>query len=114
MLRHLTGPLPWFICKMGTFFAHLSAINACHITVLIVAGKCTYLYIFKSMPIINDDLLSFVIVIVIYAWGFFATSAKMLLDTKVPLSEVILDLDHSSDDSIDCIFSENLHWNLAI
>lgn len=88
LLRRLLGPLPMIYCKISSFFQYLAIFNSCHFTILIVGTKFCFIYIFKSIPVMDDKLLSTFIMLMVNLWSLLAITGKMYVDEKVTFPEV--------------------------
>lgn len=88
--RTAFGPLPPIICRIGVFTKNWAFYNICFFTLLIQLTKFTYICVFKSLPIINDNfvatylnlMINMITLLILYAW--------MSLPGKEPLSVVSL------------------------
>lgn len=89
MLRRLYGPLSWIPCRSSTFFGYLAVINSLHLSLFIAVAKFIFIFKYKSVPIMDDKLLTRVIMIVTFVWGILAVSAKLYLDETVLITEQV-------------------------
>lgn len=88
--RRLLGPFPAWICKLASFVQFFTIFNICHLTVLISATRFAFVFYFKSIPVMNDQLLSTFFMIATNLWSFLAVMGKMYVEEKTLFLEVRL------------------------
>ena len=89
-LRTLIGPLPTFICKFRCFVQVLTVFNTSLVTLTMTATKFTFVCIYKSIPVMDDNLVSRLVYSTIICVGFLITSAKYYLEQFPSKNEVII------------------------
>ena len=87
--RAILGPQPIFWCRLNTI---IQCFTTCTICLFVLAIDCTKYYlifVYKSVPVMNDNFLVFVISINVYTWSLVATCAKFYIELKPVMPEVI-------------------------
>ena len=114
-IRILLGPLPVFVCKFASFSTIFPGINAILLSVAASGFKFAFVYIFKSIPIMNDELLTRIVVRIITVWSFFACTFKMFFEEKIAIDEVCINSTSLSIHHFSGLFLslENLQRNLV-
>ena len=60
-LRGIIGPLPTFICTTSYFIMKVTGITLCMGIFAAKATKFAFIAVFQTIPIMNDNLISFII-----------------------------------------------------
>ena len=88
-LRILLGPLPDFLCKISGFSMIFLTNNMSLLLFVTSLTKFSLLKIYKSMPVMNDDLIAFIIYSNILFISFLFTLSKFYYEDHPDLAEVI-------------------------
>lgn len=86
--RHMIGPLPELACKSLTGILVFTSINICLLALSVTAGRFTFAYIYKTIPVMDDDFWVKLINRVIMTWSALVTIAKQYTEDKVMITEV--------------------------
>lgn len=86
--RRILGPFPGWICKTASFIQFFTVINICHLTILISATRFAFVFYFKSIPTMNDKLISTFFMMITNLWSFLAVLSKMYVEEKTLFLEV--------------------------
>ena len=87
-LRAMFGPLPLGLCQFGTFVKGYVAVNLSMLTLSVTIIKFLLAYVYKSMPTMEDNFLSLVIVVTINIISFLATFGRMYANRKLHIHDV--------------------------
>ena len=83
-IRCIFGPLPLPFCTLAHFTKQMIFLNVSQITMILTCTKFAYIFIFKSIPTIEDNLVSVFIYIMVNIMSFLAVFSRMML-LKRPL-----------------------------
>ena len=89
-IRILYGALPIGVCKFSSFVQMVTILNICHLTILISGTRFAFVYIFKSVPAMDDKFLSIFLMILVNSWSVLAAISKIYINEKALMSEVNL------------------------
>ena len=87
-LRTVTGPLPYAICNVNIFVKNLVHINLSFITLSATFAKFVFVCIYKSIPHMDDNLLTRVIYLTSNLIAIIGAAAKLYLPGR-PLLNVV-------------------------
>ena len=87
VLRLIFGPLPRYISGPFLFIFIWSGMNASSFITLISVVKFVFICIYKSIPIMNDNFLSFFIFLAVTFNNFLALLTKYFYDEKLNIVE---------------------------
>lgn len=87
--RIIFGPLPTFLCRSGLFFFTWAGVNSITFITLISVVRFCFICIFKSIPMMNDNFLAFVIFWSVSFINFLATCGKFYIEEKIMIIERI-------------------------
>ena len=73
-IRVVFGPLPLWLCTIGATTKHFVVLNVAQITLILTCFKFSFIFFFKTIPIMEDNFLSLFIYISVNI-----TSGVMLL-----------------------------------
>ena len=88
-VRALFGPLPSILCRTGTFIRVFCGSNILVLTLIITGTKFLLVCIFRSIPLMDDNFLSFTINIIVNIVIFLATMSKFYIEDRPNVAEVI-------------------------
>ena len=88
-VRALFGPLPSILCKTGTFIRVFCGCNMLVLSLIITGTKFFFVCIFQSIPLMDDNFLSFVINTIVNVVMLLATMSKFYLEDIPNVAEVI-------------------------
>ena len=81
-IRAMFGPLPVPVCKIGAFLKVATVVKFCLHSFAMTLTKFVFIFIFKSIPVMDDSFLSFVINSNVTLWTFLTSSAKFYFEQK--------------------------------
>ena len=81
-VRATFGPLPVPVCKIGAFLKVATVVKFCLLSFAMTLTKFIFIFIFKSIPVMDDSFLSFVINSNVTLWTFLTSSAKFYFEPK--------------------------------
>ena len=81
-IRAMFGPLPVPVCKIGAFLKVATVVKFCLLSFAMTLTKFVFIFIFKSIPVMDDSFLSFVINSNVTLWTFLTSSAKFYFEPK--------------------------------
>lgn len=87
-LRMVLGPLPSPICRIETFFLIFLTNNMAMLWFAITGTRFVLIRVYKSMPVMNDSLLAFIIYSNILMISFLFTFSKFLMEELPDMQEV--------------------------
>ena len=87
--RALFGPLPLVLCRAGTFIRVFCGSNILILSLTITGTKFLLVFIFRSIPLMDDNFLSFTINIIVNIVIFLATMSKFYIEDRPNVGEVI-------------------------
>ena len=88
-VRALFGPLPSILCRTGTFIRVFCGSNILVLSLIITGTKFLLVFIFRSIPLMDDNFLSFTINIIVNIVIFLATMSKFYIEDRPNVAEVI-------------------------
>lgn len=87
-LRLLLGPMPRSVCQVLTGVQVFTSINICLMALSVSGARFTFAYIYKTIPVMDDDFWVSLINRVIMTWSALVTLAKHYTEEKVIITEV--------------------------
>ena len=87
--RALFGPLPLVLCRAGTFIRVFCGSKILILSLTITGTKFFFVCIFQSIPLMDDNFLSFVINTIVNVVMLLATMSKFYLEDIPNVAEVI-------------------------
>ena len=87
-LRIFSGPLPLSICKIGTFIRVYEASSLMVLSLIITGTKFVFVCVYRSIPTMNDNFLSLVIVLNTNILILLFTMSKFYIEDKSLMAEV--------------------------
>ena len=84
-LRVFVGPLPQELCSLGVFFKNFILTNISLITLIMTCTKFAFVYIYKSIPVMEDTFLSIFCYIGCSIISAFAAFSRMFLNGPRPI-----------------------------
>ena len=87
--RALFGPLPLVLCRTGTFIRVFCGSNILILSLTITGTKFLLVCIFRSIPLMDDNFLSFTINIIVNVVMLLATMSKFYIEDRPNVAEVI-------------------------
>ena len=87
--RALFGPLPLVLCRAGTFIRVFCGSKILILSLTITGTKFFFVCIFQSIPLMDDNFLSFVINTIVNVIMLLATMSKFYLEDIPNVAEVI-------------------------
>ena len=87
--RALFGPLPSVLCRTGTFIRVFCGSNILILSLTITGTKFLFVCIFQSIPLMDDNFLSFAINIIVNVVMLLATMSKFYIEDRPNVAEVI-------------------------
>ena len=88
-VRALFGPLPSILCRTGTFIRVFCGSNMLVLSLIVTVTKFLLVCIFGSIPLMDDNYLSFTINIIVNIVIFLATMSKFYIEDRPNVAEVI-------------------------
>ena len=88
-VRALFGPLQSILCRTGTFIRVFCGCNILVLSLIITGTKFLLVFIFRSIPLMDDNFLSFTINIIVNIVIFLATMSKFYIEDRPNVAEVI-------------------------
>ena len=88
--RTVFGPMPNWLCQTGTFFTVFCPMNLALTSLAITTTKATFVYVFKSIPVMDDNFLRFSFQLIQNVLVILATAAKFYLEEKTTITSVSL------------------------
>lgn len=88
-LRALIGPMPVILCKASLVVKNIVTYNVSQISLAITVTKFAFLCIYKSIPVMEDNFLSTVAIVVINTISILATAGRFYLPGRPVLNEVL-------------------------
>ena len=82
--RRIFGPLPLFVCRIAQFSTGLCGVNILLITIVISGLKFAFVFLFRSIPVMNDQLLFRIIVNILTVWTVVAFLFKFYIEEFKP------------------------------
>ena len=89
ILRVFYGVLPRFLCTFNFFIKVWTAVNIAIFSMGVNATKFAFICFFKTIPMMNDRLISTLIFMNVNLVSFLSTSAKFYIEEKIPVTEKI-------------------------
>lgn len=89
LIRILFGPLPLGICNLGIFGKNLFFASVSLLTVAATVTKFTFVCIFKSIPVMEDQFLSFYLFFSINIFSCLISFSRLYLPGRPLLNQVI-------------------------
>lgn len=87
-LRAVAGPLGSVLCGISSFANIFAGMNVCLLSVGITLTKYCFACVYKRIPNMDDNLVSFIMSSNIYMMSFLGTGAKFYLDPAKTMDEV--------------------------
>ena len=87
-LRSVVGPLPYVVCSVNVYMKNLAHINVSLFTLAITAAKFSFVCIYKSIPLMEDNFLSTVIYATSNTISILGAAAKFYLPGR-PILNVV-------------------------
>ena len=87
--RALFGPLPLVFCRAGTFIRVFCGSNILILSLTITGTKFLFVCIFQSIPLMDDNFLSFAINITVNVVMLLATMSKFYVEDRPNVAEVM-------------------------
>ena len=87
-LRSVVGPLPYAICTVNVYIKNLAHINISLFSLAMTATKFSFVCVYKSIPIMEDNFLSTVIFATSNIISILAAAAKLYLPGR-PIMNVV-------------------------
>ena len=87
-VRALFGPLPLVLCRTGTFIRVFCGSNILVLSLIITGTKFLLVCVFRSIPLMDDNFLSFTINIIVNVIMFLATMSKFYIEDRPNVAEV--------------------------
>ena len=87
-LRSVVGPLPYVVCSVNVYMKNLAHINVSLFTLSITATKFSFVCIYKSIPLMEDNFLSTVIYATSNTISILGAAAKLYLPGR-PILNVV-------------------------
>ena len=87
-LRAFTGPMPSFICTFDIFMKNVVMTSSVLFMFAIICTKFSFIFVFKSIPAMNDSFLSTFICIASYMITILASSSRIFHTTKPIMNKV--------------------------
>ena len=81
-VRIFAGPLNHIFAVFTHFFIIFTMMNVLLLSIAVAAVRFSYIFIFRSIPNMNDPLLVTLILRIITVWNFFATAFKIFFEEK--------------------------------
>ena len=78
-IRAIYGPLNDYVCYVGVFFKTVISINCCLTALVMTITKSVFVFIYKSIPIMDDNCLSMIIYVTINMISIMATLIRFYL-----------------------------------
>ena len=88
-LRILSGPLPKWICKFAFSVKIWTGINAAIFNLAMSATKFYFVNFFKSIPVMNDNLMSTIVFLTVILIDTLMLLSKTYIEERVPILEKI-------------------------
>ena len=85
-LRILVGPLSWFFCDFTRFFLHLIGMNVFLLTLANNLHRFIIVVLYKSIPVMNDQLLYKITVRTICLWSWLILGIKEFLQSHTQIT----------------------------
>ena len=82
--RRIFGPLPIFVCKIAQLSTGICGVNILLLTIISSGFRFAFVFLFKSIPVMNDKLLFKIIVNVLTSWSVLACFCKYYLEEYKP------------------------------
>ena len=77
-IRCIFGPLPLPICTLIHSLKMVIFLNVCQITMILTCVKFAFIFIFKSIPNMEDNLLSVFIYLAVNLLSIYYTILRMM------------------------------------
>ena len=90
VVRAIFGPLNDFVCTFGVFIKNVVPINASLITLSMTITKFVFVFIYKSIPCMEDNFLSFFIYLTINMISILSTFSRLYLPGRPIFNKVLL------------------------
>ena len=98
-IRCIFGPLPLPICTLIHSLKMVIFLNVCQITMILTCVKFAFIFIFKSIPNMEDNLLSVFIYLAVNLLSIYYTILRMMT-LKRPLihqvNHIYLEYNHDN------------------
>ena len=85
----LFGPLPTILCRTGSFIRVFCGSNILVLSLIITGTKFLLVCVFRSIPLMDDNFLSFTINIIVNVVIFLATMSKFYIEEIPNVAEVM-------------------------
>ena len=83
-IRCIFGPLPLSLCTVITVLKGVIFLNICQITMVLTSVKAAFIFFFKSIPTLDDNLVSVYMYMTVNVLSFTVASFRMI-SLKTPL-----------------------------
>lgn len=89
-VRPLYGPMPQLACRLVIgIFQVFVPMNICLMGLSVTGARFAFAYLYKAMPVIDDDFWVKLVTRVTVTWSALATIGKYYTEDKVMITEVI-------------------------
>lgn len=82
------GPMPEVLCRLSVFLQVLSCIGTSLIVFSVVSTRFAFAFVFKRIPVMDDDFWAKVINMSVLLWSTLATTAKYYVEERTMIVEV--------------------------
>lgn len=87
-IRAITGPLPLLACQVANAMIFFFAINLVLLSVIATGIRFALAFVFKSIPVMDDDLLARIINRSVMTWSLLAVISKCYTDERIHIGTV--------------------------
>ena len=91
--RALFGPLNNYVCVVNSFLKGFLTMNVSMLSLTTTITKFVYIFIFKAIPIVDDDFLATYIYMMINSVTFLVQFCRMSLPGR-PILNTVRDANH--------------------
>lgn len=88
MIRMLWGPLPAAICDIGVLAKNMFLASVSQTVLYMTLTKFLFVFVYKSIPSIDDDFLSVFIFVLVYIISLLASASRLSLPGRPILNKV--------------------------